>query len=83
MKPLLTEYPIFRSDTTTMALQAADFSAGHIRRDLIEFMNGRERPDAPWIAKMGNILCLGKLWGEANLQELAQAAPNFGPRMSF
>jgi hypothetical protein len=46
VRPLLTDYPIFRSDKTTMALQAADFSAGHLRRDLIEFMAGKERPDA-------------------------------------
>lgn len=83
VKPLLTEYPIFRSDMTTMALQAADFSAGHIRRDLIEFMGRRERPDAPWIAKMGNIKCLGKLWDEPKLQELAKASPNFARHMNF
>jgi hypothetical protein len=83
VKPLLTEYPIFRSDATTMALQAADFSAGHIRRDLMEFMAGRERPDAPWIAKMGNIKCLGKLWDEALLLQLAKATPNIGSRMSY
>lgn len=83
VKPLLTDYPIFRSDATTMALQAADFSAGHIRRDLVEFMYGREMSDAPWIAKMGKILCLGKLWDGAKLMELAQASPNFGSRMSY
>jgi hypothetical protein len=83
VKPLLPDYPIFRNDATTMALQAADFSAGHIRRDLVEFMKGRERPDAPWIAKMGKILCLGKLWDEHLLLELAQASPNFGSRMSY
>jgi hypothetical protein len=83
VRPLLTDYPIFRSDATTMALQAADFSAGHIRRDLVEFINGRERLDAPWIAKLGKILCLGKLWNEAKLLELAQVSPNFGSRMSY
>jgi hypothetical protein len=83
VKPVLTDYPIFRSDATTMALQAADFSAGHIRRDLVEFMKGRGRTDAPWIAKMGKILCLGKLWDEHLLLELAKVSPNFGSRMSY
>jgi hypothetical protein len=75
VRPLLTDYPIFRSDKTTMALQAADFSAGHLRRDLIESMDGKERPDAPWIAKMNEIVLLGKLWNEEKLFELSQAAP--------
>jgi hypothetical protein len=82
VRPLLTDYPIFRSDKTTMALQAADFSAGHLRRDLVEFMDGRERPDAPWIAKMSEIGILGKLWDEVRLLELAQATPDFGHYMS-
>lgn len=34
VRPLLSDYPIFRSDKTTMALQAADFCAGQLRRDL-------------------------------------------------
>lgn len=81
VRPLITEYPIFRSDQTTVPLQAADFSAGHVRRELIEFMNGRERPDAPWIAKMGAIMCLGKLWDERLMMELAKAAPSFDRHM--
>jgi hypothetical protein len=66
-----------------MALQAADFSAGHLRRDLVEFMDGRERPDAPWIAKMKEIGILGKLWDEAKLLELAQVTPDFGRDMNY
>jgi hypothetical protein len=46
-------------------------------------MNGGERPDAPWIAKMGKIMCLGKLWDEHLLLELARVSPNFGSRMSY
>jgi uncharacterized protein DUF3800 len=83
VRPLLTDYPIFRSDRTTVALQAADFSAGHLRRDLVEFMDGRERPDAPWIAKMKEIRILGKLWDERLLWELAKASPSFASRMSY
>jgi hypothetical protein len=83
MNQILPDYPIFRNDKTTMALQAADFSAGHLRRDLIEFMDGRERPDAPWIAKMSEIGILGKFWDEEKLHQLAQASPNFGSRMSY
>jgi hypothetical protein len=83
VRPLLTDYPIFRNDRTTMALQAADFSAGHLRRDLVEFMDGRERPDAPWIAKMKEIGILGKLWDEAKLLELAQVTPDFGRDMNY
>jgi hypothetical protein len=83
VKPIIAEYPIFRSDATVMALQAADFNAGHMRRDLIDFTNGRERPDAPWIAKMDKILCLGKLWDENLLRELAAATPKFAAYMRF
>jgi hypothetical protein len=75
VRSLLPDYPIFRSEKTTMALQAADFSAGHLRRDLIEFIKGKERPDAPWIAKMSEIAILGKLWDKEKLFELSQAAP--------
>jgi hypothetical protein len=45
-------------------------------------MDGRERPDAPWIAKMSEIGILGKLWDEVRLLELAQATPDFGRYMS-
>jgi hypothetical protein len=53
------------------------------RRDLVEFVKGGARPDAPWIAKMSNITCLGKLWDERLLLELAKASPNFGHRMNY
>jgi hypothetical protein len=46
-------------------------------------MDGKERPDAPWIAKMSEIGILGKLWDEAKLLELAQATPIVGRYMNY
>ncbi|MFZ0734645.1 MAG: DUF3800 domain-containing protein [Candidatus Sulfotelmatobacter sp.] len=83
MKELVTAYPIFRSDRTAMALQAADFSAGYLRRDLIEHLGGKERSVAPWIANMANISILGKFWDEEKLLEYAMTDPDFRRRLKL
>lgn len=64
-----------------MALQAADFSAGYLRRDLIEHLAGRQRPTAPWIANMADISILGKYWDEEKLFEYAMTDPDFRARL--
>ena len=81
MKDLVTAYPIFRSDRSVMALQAADFSAGYLRRDLIEYMAGRQHTIAPWIANMPNTSILGKFWDEHKLLEYAMTDPDFRRRL--
>jgi hypothetical protein len=82
MEDLVTPYPIFRSDRSVMALQAADFSVGYLRRDLIEHMGGRAHPAPPWIANnMSNTSILGKFWDEQKLLEYAMTDPDFRRRL--
>lgn len=81
VKKIMAPYPIFRSDRSVMALQAADFAAGYLRRDLIEHFAGRERPLSPWIANMSETLILGKFWDEQKLLEYAMTDPDFRRRL--
>ena len=81
MKDIVTEYPIFRSDRSVMALQAADFSAGYLRRDLVEHLGGKEHTDPPWIANMSKTDILGKFWDEDKLLEYAMTDPEFREKM--
>ena len=81
MKDIVTEYPIFRSDRSVMALQAADFSAGYLRRDLVEHLGGREHVVPPWIANMEKTEILGKFWDEDKLLEYAMTDPEFRERI--
>ena len=81
MKDIVTEYPIFRSDRSVMALQAADFSAGYLRRDLVEHLGGKEHVVPPWIANMSKIEILGKFWDEDKLLEYAMTDPELRERM--
>lgn len=81
MKDIITEYPIFRSDRSVMALQAADFSAGYLRRDLVEYLGGREHAVPPWIANMRSTEILGKFWDEHKLLEYAMSDPEFRERI--
>jgi hypothetical protein len=83
IRPILTEYPIFRSDQSAVGLQAADFSAGFLRRQLIDSFNEQETPDPPWTAKMSEIGILGKLWERNEMVELAKARPDFGRFMQI
>jgi hypothetical protein len=75
IRPILTEYPIFRSDQSAVGLQAADFSAGFLRRQLIDPFNEQETPDPLWMAKMSEIGIFGKLWERKEMVELAKARP--------
>ena len=81
VKPLLTEYPLFRSDKTTLPLQAADYSAGFLRRRLVDSLNGVDEPDPPWVEKMREMYCIGKLWDLRQLRELSERTPRFAPAM--
>jgi hypothetical protein len=71
------------SDQTAVGLQAADFSAGFLRRQLIDSFNEQETPDPPWSAKMSEIGILGKLWETNEMVELAKARPDFGSFMQI
>jgi len=64
-----------------MALQAADFGAGYLRRDLIEHLGGREHIEPPWIAHMIKTDILGKFWDEDKLIEYAMMDPEFRRRL--
>jgi hypothetical protein len=81
IKNIITDYPIFRSDRSVMALQAADFSAGYLRRDLVEHLGGREHTEPPWIANMIKTDILGKFWDEEKLIEYAMMDPEFRRRL--
>jgi hypothetical protein len=81
IKDIVTDYPIFRSDRSVVALQAADFSAGYLRRDLVEHLGGREHTEPPWIANMIRTDILGKFWDEDKLLEYAMTDPDFRERL--
>lgn len=81
IKNIITDYPIFRSDRSVMALQAADLSAGYLRRDLVEHLGGREHKEPPWIANMIKTDILGKFWDEEKLIEYAMMDPKFRRRL--
>jgi hypothetical protein len=57
LKPIIGDPPIFRSDKTTLPLQAADFHAGWLREmnTAIELGQQRPLPLPPWYPKGNNI----------------------------
>jgi hypothetical protein len=74
VRAILGDYPIFRSDKTTMPLQAADLSAGWLREQSANILTGKDEGAPIWAGKASNLKCLGRLWTEDMLVEFCRIA---------
>jgi hypothetical protein len=71
LKPLLGDYPIFRDDKTTVALQAADFGAGWSRQLAEDAHFGRPARTPPWGTELKpDIMVLGRYWSKEMMLDL-------------
>jgi hypothetical protein len=62
LRPFIGDYPIFRDDKTTVALQAADLGAGWSRQLAEDHYYGRPPRPAPWGNLNPQINVLGQYW---------------------
>jgi hypothetical protein len=71
IRPLLGDYPIFRDDKTTVALQAADFGVGWSRQLAEDHYYGRPTRTPPWGNDLKpDILVLGRYWTKEMMLDL-------------
>jgi hypothetical protein len=62
VREILGDPPIFRSDETTVPLQAADLSAGWLRQQAADTILGHPDRDPIWGDKGDSLKCIGQLW---------------------
>lgn len=67
---ILGDPPIFRSDKTTVPLQAADLSAGWLRAQVADSTLGRPDRDPIFGDKGNSLKCVGRLWTLEQIMEV-------------
>ena len=70
IRPLVSDYPIFRDDKTTLPLQAADLAVGNSRRFAEARYYGQEPEPALWGNHELHIEVLGRYWTREMMLEL-------------
>jgi hypothetical protein len=70
LRPLLGDYPIFRNDKTTIALQAADLGAGWSRQLAEDSYYSRPARTPPWGDLKPEISVLGRYWTKEMMLDL-------------
>lgn len=72
LRPLLGDYPIFRDDKTTVALQAADLAVGWSRQLAEDHYHDRQARMPPWQTDL-DIKVLVRYWTKEMMLELRSA----------
>jgi hypothetical protein len=70
IRPLLGDYPIFRSDAKTIPLQAADMGAGWSRQLAEDHFHGRPNRAPPWGDMQLDINVIGRYWTKQMMLDL-------------
>jgi hypothetical protein len=70
VRPILGDYPIFRSDKTTMPLQAADLCAGYQREQAMDALAGAEESMPLWGEMGTGLQRIGRLWTIELIREM-------------
>lgn len=74
VRAIFGDPPIFRSDKTTMPLQAADLSAGWLRAQAEDTILGKADRDPLWGDQGDTLRCIGRLWTLEDIMKVRKRA---------